>query len=152
MKLVAVTANVAGLQRPGALTSFFRTVRRNTNSNQVHVWLIQSHNLEPERIREIEHFALTAKCDFKITFGKASLKEDGTYHYPGGVLTLISMTHTKFTAYKEMDHTGHRCTIDWQGRHLEFANIYLPSKPIPRLQKIPELKNILTKTTLAAGD
>ena len=62
------------------------------------------------------------------------------------------MTHTKFTAYKELDHTGHRCTIDWQGRHLEFANTYLPSKPIPRLQKIPELKNILTKTTFAAGD
>ena len=52
---------------------------------------------------QLELFALQAKCDLKVTFGRAILKEDGSYHYPGRVLSLVSLAHTIFTSYVEAD-------------------------------------------------
>ena len=89
MKLNVVTANIVGIQGDNKMYKFLNTVKRSMNANETDIWLCQSHNLVPGRNREIEIWCGN-QVDFEITFGKKTLKQDGTTHYPGGTLTLVN--------------------------------------------------------------
>ena len=148
VKAVLMDINVRGLQSPGVFARFLFEACKLVASDRVHAFTAQEHNLDPAREADLKRMCAQKHMTLTVAFAPAAA--DGTNW--GGTLTLTSNAHFVHKNVKTCLPHITRVEVEWCGRLLELASVYLPQSPLARVNVLVGMDAHMSDSTLVGGD
>ena len=144
-----VTVNLGGVQSPGRYAAFCSTARDWCKLNRAQVFLVQEHNLDPDK--QEEHKRMAHSCGFDAIISYAPPAGDNVHR--GGTFIMVAHAAATVDSVLHQEPGITRISITTAtDLTLDIASIYAPVKPIERTNFFSHLRQKLSDHTIAGGD
>ena len=145
--LRATSLNVRGVGGEHGFASLLGTAKI-TRKKQRDILMIQEHNLNPVKHQNYVDTAKLKGFTLVISYGRADDEESRR----GGVLILTNDKTTTLNSVLNREPGFIRIKVEWGTETLEFANVYAPARPLPRVDYYNALRDKLSPNTIVGGD